>query len=321
MGEFHPGERALFVRNDSYWAADQVYLDAIETFSIPDSVARLNALLAGEIHFAVGVDIKSLPLLEKSAAARPVLARSGTGGADGHDVRSRADQRPRFRMALKLLQDRQKVVDGIYKGHAQIGNDHEVAPNDPVYAADIPIRAYDPPQARFHLKKAGLENTGVDLYTSPVQGPARVEQALLLLQTAAPAGVQINIKQVPADGYWNATWMKHALCSSAMERAREFGQPLEHLPFQQLVLNETVFKSDRLDQLLVAARSELDDAKRRQHWHDLQLLVHDEGGNLTSAFPDYLHGRSIALNGDVLSHPMAHRGRYLSGEWIWLAAS
>ncbi|RWI16494.1 MAG: ABC transporter substrate-binding protein [Mesorhizobium sp.] len=318
LGEFRPGDRALFERHDSYWGAQNVYLDAIETFSIPDPVARLNALLAGEIHFSVGVDVKSLPLLEKSPVAKAVLARSG----QVVDIAMMLDRAPAdnadFRMALKLLQDRKKVVDSIYKGYAQLGNDHEVAPNDPVYCSDIPLRSYDPDKARFHLKKAGMENAEIDLYTSTGAGPGAVEQALLLQQTASVGGVKINIKQVPADGYWNSTWMKHSLFATQWNVRANSDILWGTIHAGASSSNETAFKSDRLDGLLASARSELDEKKRRQHWCDLQSLVHDDGGSLVSAFPDYLHARSAMLNGEILSNPMGPRGGSLSGEWLWL---
>ncbi|MBB3773765.1 peptide/nickel transport system substrate-binding protein [Angulomicrobium tetraedrale] len=316
--EFRPGERARFVRFADYWAADHIHLDAIETFSIPDPLSRLNALLAGEIHFAVGIDIKSLALLEKSPVAKPVLARSG----QVVDIAMMIDHAPfdnvDFRTALKLLQDRQKVVDTVYKGYAQIGNDHEVAPNDPVYCADIPVRAYDPDKARFHLQKAGLTNVELDLYTSTGSGPGAVEQALLLQQTARPAGVKLNIKQVPADGYWKSTWMKHPLFSSQWNVRPNSDTLWSTLHHSGSSSNETQFKSERLDNLLATARAELDETKRRGHWCDLQRLVHEEGGNLVSAFPDYLHARATALIGEILSHPMGNRGGFLSGFDLWL---
>ncbi|MGX5851545.1 ABC transporter substrate-binding protein [Mesorhizobium sp. PL10] len=318
---FHPGERAHFVRYPDYWDADRIYLDGIETFSIPDPVSRLNALLAGEIHFAIGVDVNAMPMLEKSASAKAVLARSG----QVVDIAMGLDRAPfnnfDFRMALKLLQDRQKVVDSVYKGYAQLGNDHEVAPNDPVYAADIPLREYDPDKARFHLKKAGMENGVVDLYTSTGAGPGAVEQALLLQQTAKPAGLKVNINQVPADDYWKSTWMKRAMFSSQWNVRANADTLWGTAHSSQSVSNETRFKSDELDNLLVSARGELDEAKRRQYWRELQSLVRDQGGNLVAAFPDYLHARHASFEGEILSHPMGPRGGFLSGAGISINAA
>ena len=64
MGEFKAGISSTFVRQDNYWKEGLPYADAVETFSIPDPVARMNALFAGEIHLAISVDPKSIPLFE-----------------------------------------------------------------------------------------------------------------------------------------------------------------------------------------------------------------------------------------------------------------
>jgi peptide/nickel transport system substrate-binding protein len=44
-----PGRRSLFTKNPDYWVSEKPYLDELEMISIPDSGARLNALLGGQI--------------------------------------------------------------------------------------------------------------------------------------------------------------------------------------------------------------------------------------------------------------------------------
>jgi peptide/nickel transport system substrate-binding protein len=42
--------------------------------------------------------------------------------------------------------------------------------------------------------------------------------------------------------------------------------------------NETYWKRSEFDRLLIAARAELDTAKRKQMYRELQLMVHEDGG-------------------------------------------
>lgn len=50
--------------------------------------------------------------------------------------------------------------------------------------------------------------------------------------------------------------------------------------------NESHIRIDQLDQLIVAARSEGDEAKRRQHYSDIQQIISKQGGSLIPAFAE-----------------------------------
>jgi ABC-type transport system substrate-binding protein len=84
------------------------------------------------------------------------------------------------------------------------------------------------------------------------------------------------------------------------------------------VINTTSFRDPRIDDLLRAARAEFDERKRRQHWHDLQKIVHVDAGYLQPVFPDYIHAKARSLQG-VRAHPTAGLSDFLSGEGWWLA--
>ena len=52
--------------------------------------------------------------------------------------------------------------------------------------------------------------------------------------------------------------------------------------------NDTFWEHEKFNKLLVAARSELDEAKRREMYGEMQLIVSDEGGVLIPMFNNYL---------------------------------
>ena len=317
MKEFTPGGGSMFVRNEQYWNAANVFLDAIEVVAIADPVGRLNGVLAGDLDFAMSADVKALPLLEKSDSVEKVYVRAGQIVAIDMQCDRAPTSNADFRMALKLLQDRQKVKDSVYKGYAQIGNDHPVSPVDPMYCAHLPIRAYDLDKARFHLKKAGMEGAQIEIYVAPGIGPGLIDQMLTFQQTATPAGLKVKVNQVPGEGYWTQTWMKFPLTS-----AHKNMRPRSDIYWSNFVSpgsknNETKFQDPRIDDLLNAARSEIDVAKRKQHWADLQTIIHQDGGYMLAAFPDYLHSKSKKLHG-LVPHPTAGLSDFLSGEGLWL---
>ena len=108
---------------------------------------------------------------------------------------------PDVRMAIKLIADRQALVDGALNGYGQLGNDI-VGKGLPWYDESLPQREQDIDQAKSLLKKAGQENLTVLLQTSQIF-PGFVESATLLAQQAKAAGVTINLKQEPPNSYYN----------------------------------------------------------------------------------------------------------------------
>ena len=52
--------------------------------------------------------------------------------------------------------------------------------------------------------------------------------------------------------------------------------------------NESHWSNDRFNQLLVAARGESDEAKRRQMYWEMQQLISDDGGTITPVFANYV---------------------------------
>ena len=52
--------------------------------------------------------------------------------------------------------------------------------------------------------------------------------------------------------------------------------------------NDSFWKHDRFNQLLVAARAELDDAKRREMYVEMQGIVSNQGGVVIPMFNNYV---------------------------------
>ncbi|MCP5036830.1 MAG: ABC transporter substrate-binding protein, partial [Rhodobacteraceae bacterium] len=65
LKEFKPGVRAVHVRNENYWR-EGANLDQIQTTAITDPVARVNALLSGDIHMSAAIDPKAIRQVESA---------------------------------------------------------------------------------------------------------------------------------------------------------------------------------------------------------------------------------------------------------------
>ena len=315
--QFEPGVRCLFERNENYWKSDAVFLDEVETIPIPDSTSRLNALRSGDIHVMEEVDTKIAARLDKlpdidvvstpSAAFRIFDLMCDRPPTDNVDVR----------LALKYAIDRDQIVQNIYSGQAVVGNDNPVAPIMSDYCEAYPQRPYDPDKAAFHWKKGGMEGQTLDVYASDAVGRGAVDMAVLFSESAKAAGMNLNVVRRPSDGYWTETWMKFPVNQSGWNARPTADLILSIAHKSDAPWNETAWKNERFDQLLLDGRVELDPSRRKEIYCEIQQLLSDEGGALIPVFINYVEGKLSVVKGWE-AHPAF---TFIAGEFFetaWL---
>ncbi len=306
LDSFEPGVNVEMSKYADYYRTDDGFLDEVEILSIPDVTARTNALTTGEVQFIDRVDLKTLGLLEQNPNVA-ILEVTGYG----HYVMPMNVTVPPFdnihvRLALKYAVDRQDIVDKVFLGHATAGNDNPIAPSIQFATNPEPIYSYDPDKAKFHLQQAGLSSLQVDLSSADAAFAGAVDAAVLYQEHAAKAGIEINVNREPNDSYWNAVWMRKPWCMSYWG-----GRPTCDWMFTtayaaDAAWNDTFWKNDRFNELLIAARSETDQESRAAMYAEMQQILHDDGGIVVLVFNNYVsahtsnlgHG-GVATNQDV----------------------
>jgi peptide/nickel transport system substrate-binding protein len=316
--EFKPGVRSVGVRNSNYWKPGLPYLDEIEFIGIADESSRINALLSGDVHIVNEVNPRSTTRIKASARHRVIDSPSG----NYTDLIIRQDQMPgkspEFTQAMKLLLDREQIKSAIFRGYARVGNDHPIAPGARFFNADLPQRAYDPEQARSLLKKAGMESISMPLMCSPA-ATGSVDIAVLLQQSAKEAGLKLNVNRLPSDGYWSNHWAKHPLSFGNINPRPNADMLFSQFFQSSAPWNESGWKNEQFDQLLIQARGETDEAKRGQMYADMQVLVHEHGGIGVPVFISNIDGADQRVKG-YGANPLGGFMGYMFAEQIWLDA-
>lgn len=304
-----PGVREMGERYDGYWAADKRgHADQVEILVINDSAARMAALQSGQIHMMNRVDPKVVQLVKRL----PGVTIQNVAGSAHYSFSMQCITPPfdnnDLRLALKYAIDRQELVDKILGGYGSIGNDIPVNKAYPLFSDDIEQRQYDPDKAAFHFKKSGHDGPIV-FQTSDVAFPGAVDAALLFQQSAAKAGIKIDVQRMPGDGYWAEVWNVSPFSASYW-----VGRPTQDQQYSTAYLstadwNETRFRRDDFDRLVIAARAELDEARRKALYRDIAVMVRDEGGAIIPVFNDWVDAVSDKVGG-YKPHPA---GELMSG--------
>lgn len=299
--EWEPGVRALTRRNPNYWKAGRGHFDEVETIYISDVNARTNALKTGQIDAMNGCERKTFHLLEKMKDLKTINAT----GTTHYTIPMLCDVAPfdnnDVRLGLKYAVDRKQLVKQVLRGYGAVGNDHPIAPSQRYFATDLPQRGYDPDKAKFHIKKAGMLDHVFELHVSDAAFAGAVDSAVLIKESAAKAGIQVEVVREPEDGYWSDVWMKKPWCFSFWG-----GRPSEDWMFTMgyaadAAWNEGHYRGKRFNDLLVAARAELDDKKRREMYVEMQTIMNQEGGSIIPMFANLLMATSNKIGYENLA--------------------
>jgi peptide/nickel transport system substrate-binding protein len=312
---WEPGVRALSKRNPNYWKEGRAHFDSIETLSIVDTNARTNALKTGQILFMDRVDVKTAHLLKRSPGIEVVPV---TGTAH-YTIPMLVDRAPyndnNVRMALKLAVDREELVKQILRGYGEPGNDHPIAPVNKYNAKDLEQRKFDPDKAKFYMKKAGMLDHQFNLHAADAAFAGAVDAAVLMKEQAKKAGININVVREPDDGYWSNVWMKKEWCMCYWG-----GRPIEDMMFSVAYSdgapwNDTNWSNDRFNKLLIEARAELNEDKRRKMYYDMQEICRNDSGTVVPMFNQMVFGNSDKVAHGPISGHMAMDGMRNGERW------
>lgn len=283
LEEYAEGERARFTARTDYWrngadGSPLPYLDEVTYISL-DKDAAVAALQSGQVD---GI-YQPRPADWQALKDVPGISVKSASTAQVFILRMRVDLEPwsdvRVRNALKLCQDREKILRLSYFGEGDLGIDAHVAPVHPAYAPK-PIQEYDPERARQLLADAGYPD-GLTVNLATKNDESEPEIAQVLKEDAAAGGFNINLDITEPNGYWDR-WTEVDLGITAWT----------HRPLDTMVLplayiaddegtpvpwNETRWVDEEFTRLLRQAEGTLDVEARRGLMSQIEDIMIERG--------------------------------------------
>ena len=279
---FVPGPNLVAQRNPDYWKAGLPKAECVELSGITESVSRVAALQSGQADLLIFLEPSAAASLAGDPGANVVSSPGGSVMTLSMWVDTPPFDKVEVRQAMKLVVDRQQMVDTALLGLGAPGNDNPVPPTSPdAYRSDIIGR--DVAKAKELLAAAGYpDGLSVDLYTSNSVA-AMVPVAQLYQQMAAEAGINVNIIMSPADSYWNEVWLKRPFLTSSWG-GRPTAEALSIAYLSDSQFPETRWFREDYDALIREANMTVDPQKRRELFQSAQRLLAEEGGVIVPAF-------------------------------------
>ncbi|RWJ45242.1 MAG: ABC transporter substrate-binding protein [Mesorhizobium sp.] len=292
-----PGVRHGGERFANFWQSDKMgFADQVEILVINDATARVSALQGGQVHMISKVEAKVVELIKRVSSLK-IEALPGSGQ---YVFNMFCDTAPfdnaDLRMALKLAVDREEMIDKILRGYGTVGNDFPINASQPLFPEGIEQRAFDPDKAKFHYQKSGHSGP-IPLRVSEVAFAGAVDAAQLFQQSAAKAGIAIEVKREPGDGYWSEVWNKQPFCASNWGPRATQGMMYSTAYLSTAPWNDTHFRNEKFDKLLIEALGELDQDKRKNLYREMAIIVRDKGGTIVPMFNQSIDAISDNVGG------------------------
>jgi peptide/nickel transport system substrate-binding protein len=316
LEEYAEGERAIFKRREDYWQMGEdgqplPYLDELIWVST-DKDAGLAALQSGQVDNLYDprpTDFQALQGVE-GITIRPVSTAQCLMG------RMRVDLEPwddvRVRNALKMCQDRAKILQLAYFGEGELSLDAHVAPIHPAYC-EKEIPAYDPDGAKALLEEYAAEK-GIELplkvTLATKNDQAEPEIAQTLKELAAPAGFDITLDITEPAGYWDrwtevdlgiTSWTHRPLATMVL--------PLAYTEESIGAWNETRWFDDEFEEVLREAQGTLDVEARRSLMCKIEDIMQERGPIFNSFWKNVWNVTSDKFK-NVKAHPTAYELLY-----------
>jgi peptide/nickel transport system substrate-binding protein len=293
---FTPGQQSVFVKNQHYWQTGKPYVDQLTIIDFPDSTARVNALLGGQVDAIDNLPAGQIAQIQSNSAFKVLIAQTG----EWQPFTMRVDSPPfndvRVRQAFRLIVDRNQMVEQVLSGQGRVANDM-YSPYDPAYDTSLPQRHQDLEQAKSLLKSAGHSGLSVELVTADVfQGV--VAAAEVFAQQATGAGVKVNIRKVDTGTFYGPNYLKWTF-------AQDFWATREYLPqvsqgsLPTSPFNETHWADPTFIKLINQARATVDESKRNQILQEAEALEYNKGGYIIPYFSNQIDAYSAKLTGFI----------------------
>ncbi|HEY0518686.1 MAG TPA: ABC transporter substrate-binding protein [Ilumatobacteraceae bacterium] len=300
LKEFEVGKQSIHVKNPYYWEAGKPIFDEVHIIDFADADALINALLADQIDIANDIPSASVETV-KGTDGYKVLNSAGGGWLT---ISMAVDQEPftdvRIRQAMRLIVDRDAMVEQVLAGYGRVANDL-YSPLDAAYiGGDLPQRKRDIEAAKKLLADAGKSDLTIDLF-APNDTAGLPEMVQLFAENAKEAGITVNAQVIDGGTYWGDQYLKRTFAvdywgtrNFLLQVAAGSLKDVSPYPDDHWPPAESTFETD-----YKSALAETDDTKRKVITDKMQKELYDDGGLIIPFFQNLLDAYNTRVQGLV----------------------
>jgi peptide/nickel transport system substrate-binding protein len=203
MVSYNQQTGATFERNPDWWGG-QTPLDGTEFLFFDATGPMITAYQGDQVDAIVQFDV----LTGAALIDDPNFSLIATPAALHRQIWMRCDTgqfaKKEVRQALAYTFDRQVLIDQLFKGRAELGNDHVIWQGYPYFDSSVAQRTQDIDKAKALLSAAGVSNLTATLHAGQLQEIP--DLTALLKSQAEQAGITLNVEVESLDTFYGAQW-------------------------------------------------------------------------------------------------------------------
>lgn len=203
LTKFDAKTGATFTRNDAWWGG-KVPLDTVEWVFFDDIQPQVVALQQGQVDCIVQFQAQGGEGLLSATNLNVIKLRAATHREIWMHCDTGQFKDKRVRQALGYTLDRPAMVQALFKGAADLGNDHVIAPIYPYFDSSVAQRTQDIAKAKQLLSEAGATNISATLNCGKFQEIP--DLAALIKNNAAQAGFDLKLSVQDQSSFYTKSW-------------------------------------------------------------------------------------------------------------------
>ncbi|OJX65209.1 MAG: hypothetical protein BGO95_07115 [Micrococcales bacterium 73-13] len=296
------GQRYELTRFDDYWDQKPGF-EHLTMVAFNDQAALVNALRGGQVDVVGAVPFTEVKALE----ATPGLDVLVSENAQKVFLSFRVDLPPfddvRVREAMRLIVDRQQMVDVAFGGFASIANDIN-GNNTSCPPPDVPQRKQDIAKAKQLLADAGVSDLTVEISTDNGFS-GMMEMIQVFAQNAADAGVTVIPNQLDTATFLNK-WTEWPAVASVAQNIY-FAIPTRY--YLAGGGNNTSHWADpEYAEIAAKLYATADPDEQCEYITELQRIEYERGGDVIPVYPQAITVHSEKVKG--LQQDLYNRSSY-----------
>jgi len=185
----------MLASHDAYWGGRPPF-ESIDFRILPETAARINGLLTGELDFITDLPPDHFAEVE----ARPDLEVSGGAVQNIRflvlDSGAPALRDPRMRRAMSLALDRKLFLETLWANRVPAPNGFQLSSFGSGHIEDFPALAHDPEQARALVKAAGYNGEPIPYRLLNNYYPNQVAGAQVMIEMWRAVGIKVEIEMM-----------------------------------------------------------------------------------------------------------------------------
>jgi peptide/nickel transport system substrate-binding protein len=309
LREWRPAEFTELEAFDDHFRG-RPYIDVIRQDVVPEPSVRMIAMQTGDADSAVW-PLLTEDSIELEADPNFTVYRTLANSVKFFPLNNQLPQlaEREVRRAMMHALDRQRIIDDLWSGAAQIAHSNLTPKNTFYYNPNLTQYEYDPELARTMLDEAGWTvgadgvrvKDGVRLSftcTTITGDQARRPIAELAQQMLSEVGVEMQLAEAPVSS------ILEGLRAGAMESSIfnwTFGSTPEPDPFSTLHSqggnNFSQYSNPQMDELIEQGTQIVDPEERREIYYRIQEIFVEDVPNLYLQFDEWMNPFSARVRG------------------------